>query len=189
MKMLRHYFVSEDLDDLEAFEEDLERGGVPTPQIHVLSLDDTEVENHHHLHDVKSLMKKDVIHSASIGAIVGAVAAVMVLSMAFLFEWHTTPLGWMPFIFLAVICLGFFTWEGGFIGIQTINHHFKRFETVLNEGKHVFFCDLEPGQEAILERIVRDHPRAELAGTGTSAPHWVLALQKRLTHFFGETMP
>ncbi len=189
MKMLRHYFVSKDLDDLEAFEEDLERGGVPTPQIHVLSLDDTEVESHHHLHDVKSLMKKDVIHSASIGAVVGVIAAVLVLFSAYLFEWHTTPLGWMPFIFLAVICLGFFTWEGGFIGIQTINHHFKRFEAVLNEGKHVFFCDLEPGQEEILERVINDHPHAELAGTGASTPHWILEWQKRLTHFFSDTMP
>ena len=95
----------------------------------------------------------------------------------------------MPFIFLAVICLGFFTWEGGFIGIQTVNHHFKRFETVLNEGKHVFFCDLEPGQEEVLERVINDHPHAELAGTGTSTPHWILEWQKRLTHFFGDTMP
>ena len=35
--MLRHYYISDDLDDLEAVELELEGKGVSTPQIHVLS--------------------------------------------------------------------------------------------------------------------------------------------------------
>ena len=38
MKMLRHYFISNSLDDLEVFEEQLEAAGVSTPQIHVLKI-------------------------------------------------------------------------------------------------------------------------------------------------------
>jgi hypothetical protein len=37
MDLLRHYFISDSLDDLEVFEEQLEAAGVATPQIHVLS--------------------------------------------------------------------------------------------------------------------------------------------------------
>jgi hypothetical protein len=37
----------------------------------------------------------------------------------------------MPFIFLAIIALGFSTWEGGFYGIQSPNFHFSKFEDVL----------------------------------------------------------
>ena len=48
--MLRHYFISTNLDDLEVFEEQLEAAGVSTPQIHVLSRNDADVEHHHHLH-------------------------------------------------------------------------------------------------------------------------------------------
>ena len=55
MKMLRYYFVGKDLDDLERFEVELEREGIPTERIHVLSLDDTSVENHLKLHDVAAL--------------------------------------------------------------------------------------------------------------------------------------
>ena len=58
MNMLRHYFISNSLDDLEVFEEQLEAAGVSTPQIHVLSRNDAEVENHHHLHAVQSFMKR-----------------------------------------------------------------------------------------------------------------------------------
>ena len=35
--MRRHYFISDNLDDLEVFEEQLEAAGISTPQIHVLS--------------------------------------------------------------------------------------------------------------------------------------------------------
>ena len=71
MKMLRHYFISNNLDDLEVFEEQLEGAGVSTPQIHVLSRNDAEVHRHHHLHEVASLMKKDIVRSTTQGAVVG----------------------------------------------------------------------------------------------------------------------
>ncbi|MDG2277138.1 MAG: magnesium transporter, partial [Pseudomonadales bacterium] len=61
MTVLRHYFISDNLDDLEALEEELERQDVETTQIHVLSLDDSGTENHVHLNDVSSFMKKDIV--------------------------------------------------------------------------------------------------------------------------------
>jgi hypothetical protein len=179
MNMLRHYFISNSLDDLEVFEEQLEAAGVPTPQIHVLSRNDAEVEHHHHLHEVQSFMKNDIIHLTMRGAVVGICAFVLVLVVAYLAGWTQTAAGWTPVVFLAVVLLGFCTWEGGLLGIQKPNHNFVRFEKALNEGKHIFFVDLEPRQEAILERIVKSHPTAELAGTGTSTRHWLITLQQK----------
>jgi uncharacterized membrane protein len=113
MKLLRHYFISDSLDDLEVFEEQLEAAGVSTPQIHVLSSSDADVEKHSHLNEVQSLMKSDLIHSTTRGAMVGIAAFVLVLSVAYFAGWTQTAAGWMPFIFLAVVLLGFCTWEGG----------------------------------------------------------------------------
>ena len=67
------------------------------------------------------------------------------------------------------------------IGIQEPNHKFTRFEQALKDGKHVFFVDLEPGQEAILENVLRRHTQVEWVGTGTSTPHWLLALWQKST--------
>lgn len=189
MKMLRHFFISGDLDDLEVFEEELEAAGVPTVQIHVLTLDDTAAENHVHLHDVQSLMKKDVIHSMIIGAVIGVILAILVLVIADQLGWTDTRAGWIPFIFLAIIALGFSTWEGGFVGIQRPNFRFEKFEQALRAGRHVFFVDLEPNQESALEGIVAKHSQVEVGGTGPATPHWIVSWQRRLTHFFGETMP
>lgn len=187
--MKRHFFVSDDLDDLESIERELESGGITTPQIHVLTMDDAGAETHDDLHDVQSIMKKDVIHSGEYGLAVGVVAALMVIGLTWTLEWHTSPAGWIPFIFLAIILLGFFTWEGGFIGIQTFNSNFKRFQKELEEGKHVLFVDLTDEQEEVLQRVVQSHPRARMAGTGRSTPHWIVTWQQRLKGLFTETLP
>jgi hypothetical protein len=52
-------------------------------------------------------------------------------------------------------------------------------EQALRDGKHIFFMDLEPQQEVILEEVLKSHPQVELAGTGSSAPHWIIALQQK----------
>ena len=79
--MKRHFYISDDLDDLEIVERDLEAAGVTTPQIHVLSEDDAGVEEHH-LHNVEAVLKRDVVHGTELGAVVGVVAAAVILLLA-----------------------------------------------------------------------------------------------------------
>lgn len=189
MKMKRYFFISDDLDELERVEDELERSGLPTEQIHVLTLDDTAAESHTHLHDVQSLMKKDIIQSGEYGLAVGVIAALLVLGITWLAEWHVSPAGWIPFIFLAIILLGFFTWEGGLIGIQTFNSNFRRFRDELEAGRHVFFVDVSDGEEEVLKRVMSNHPGAKMAGTGRATPHWIVSWQRRLKNLFVETLP
>jgi hypothetical protein len=177
MKLNRSYFIGSSLDDLEIFEEQLEDAGILTPQIHVLSLDDKSLSDHPHLHEVQSLMKQDVVHKSILGALVGIGLAGSMLIMAFSFKLMSTSAGWMPFVFLAVVILGFSTWLGGFIGIQTPNYKLARFEKIVTEGKHVFFVDLEFGQYQILEKILKLHPNLERAGTEDGSPNWLVSLQ------------
>ncbi len=178
MKTLRHYFISNDLDDLELFEEQLESAGVTTPQIHVLTDDDTGAANHHRLHEVQSLMKKDIVHAAEVGALIGLVAALSVLLFGFYSGLADQVTGMWPFIFLAIIAFGFCTWEGGLFGIQATNVRFKRFEDAVAEGKHVFFVDLRADQESILKSIVVQHPGLEEGGTEAGTPEWIHKFRK-----------
>ncbi len=180
--MNRHYYISDDLDELEAVEHELEAKGISTEQIHVLSEKDAEVE-HHQVHEVPSLMKQDVVHSGEIGALVGVVLAVVVLGGAYLLGWTESAAGWVPFIFLAIVLFGFCTWEGGFLGIQIPNTHFRDFRQKLKEGKHVFFVDIEPEQEPVLAGVIQHHPKLRDAGTGEAAPHWIVAWQQKWHQF------
>ena len=160
--MERHYYLSDDLDDLEAIETELEDAGISTPQIHVLSENDADVETHH-LHEVDSFSKSDITHSTKIGAVIGLLGASVVLLGAQT-SGFTETVGWIPFIFLALIVVGFFAWEGGLFGIEVPNVHFKRFQQALHDGKHVLFVELDPEQEPILKRVLQNHPRLAPAG-------------------------
>jgi hypothetical protein len=189
MKMRRYYFISRDLDDLERFEIELERQGIPTEQIRVLSVDDTSVGNRRNLNDVAALMKKDLVHAGSYGLVIGVVVALLVLAVAYLGGWSKTPAGWAPFIFLAIVALGFFTWEGGLWGIQTPNVRFKQFEDELRAGRHVFFVDVSADEDSIVASTAKSYPKVQAAGVGTANPHWFVIWNLRLKRFFGETMP
>jgi len=189
MKLKRHYFASDDLDDLESFELELEKADIVTPQIHVLTLDDTGAANHSHLHEVTPFMKTDIVHSTLLGALVGLLMAAFVLILAYLAGWNETAAGWLPFIYLSIILLGFFTWQGGLWGIESSNSHFKNFEQLLRDGQHIFFVDLEPGRGKVVRRLARAHSGIRAIGEGVGAPHWIVVWQYRLKYFFTETFP
>ena len=179
--MKRHYYISDDLDDLEVVERDLESAGVTTPQIHVLSEDDAGLDEHH-LHKVEAVLKKDVVHGTELGALVGVVAATAVLAIAY-FSGLTETYTWVPAIFLAVILLGFCTWEGGLIGIQEPHVDFKRFQDDLKAGRHVLFVDVDAEQEETLRSIVDQHPKLTPAGEGAATPKVVVKAQEKFSDF------
>ncbi len=186
--MKRHYFISDNLDDLDRIEQELEHRGVATPQIHVLSKDDAGVDRHRHLHNIESVFKQDVVHGTILGFIFGLLGAVLVLAIGYL-----TPLPetytWTPFYFLAIVMFGFMTWCGGFYGIQTPHKDFKRFQKDLNEGKHIFIVDVDPSQEDIVEQLGADNPHLVNAGTGTATPRWVVMGQQNVKEFTSTTFP
>ena len=185
--MKRHYYISDDLDELERVEMELEAQGISTPQIHVLSLADAEVARHKNLHPVESVLKKDVVHGTNLGALVGVVAAIVVLAAAYIAGWPET-VTWVPFVFLSIVVLGFCTWEGGLIGIQEPHHDFKRFNNALKRGKHVFFVDIAPEQENILNKVMPAHSSVRPAGEGSATPGFVVRGREKWDEFV-EVMP
>ncbi|MEW6997109.1 NAD/FAD-utilizing enzyme [Colwelliaceae bacterium BS250] len=185
--MVRHYYLSDDLDELEQVEKELLNKGFTIPQMHVLSENDADVQLHH-LHEVESVLKKDVVHSTEVGFMVGLIGAILVLVVANLAGWTDSAAGWMPFIFLAIVVLGFCTWEGGFIGIQRPNVEFARFQTLLKQGKHIFFVDADSSQETTLNSLMNMHPNLVVEGVGESTPAWVVRGQDEY-HKFMKKMP
>jgi hypothetical protein len=181
--MKRHYYISDDLDDLDEVEHTLEANGITTPQIHVLSENEAGLAAHH-LHTVESVLKKDVVRSTELGFLVGLGAASAVLLVTYL-SGPTESYIWVPAIFLAVVLLGFCTWEGGLIGIQRPHHDFERFQDDLKAGKHVLFVDIDQESEELLQVVENAHPKMQLAGVGDASPDFVVAAQNKWRKFTG----
>lgn len=185
--MKRQYYISHDLRDLKKVEQELKLAGLLTPQLHVLSENDAEVEKHH-LHAIESVLKKDVVRSTELGALLGVFVAAIMLTLAYGMGWYQSPAGWIPFGFLAVIIIGFSAWEGGLIGIQVPHYQFKRFQKLLAQGEHIFFVDISDGQKLVVDQIVAAHSSLRHAGTGEATPEWVVKGQEKFSSFM-KTMP
>ena len=161
--MKRFYYMSDDLDELEQIEHDLEASGIPRPQIYLLSNDDVGLDNHD-VNRVASFLKTDVIHSGEIGALLGLAIAAVILLVAY-FSGITAQVGWVPFVFLAIVGFGFATWEAGFIGMQVPNVHFTKFEKALANGRHVLFVETGVEDKKKLKSVLKRYPKLERAGT------------------------
>jgi hypothetical protein len=185
--MIRHFYICDDLDELDRLEKELEEDGVHRPQIHVLSNDDAGVETHKNLHNIESLLKYDVVHGVIVGATVGVVLSATVL-LASSYLGLPESFTQLPFIFLAVIVLGFSAWWGGFHGIKKTHEGFRRFQKDLDEGKHVFIVDADSEQETILDSVVSNHPVQD-AGTGDARPRWVVMGQQLFKDVTSKTFP
>lgn len=180
--MKRHYFISDNLDDLEAVERELETRGLTPLQIHVLSQNDAAVEQRK-LHRVMAFMKTDIVRSTLAGAVVGISLCILTLGVAHAAGIAETTIGWIPVVFLSVVLLGFCTWEGGLRGIQEPNARFLSFQSALSSGKHVLFVDIDKDEEPILRQVINQHPRLDGVRVEASGPHWVVAAQQKCIDF------
>lgn len=185
--MQRHYFITDDLDELDRVEEQLQKAGLATPQMHVLSRDDAGVAARPHLTPVEAVLKKDVVRGTEVGAVVGVTGAGLVLGIAYV-TGVTATVGWVPFLFLAIVVLGFCTWEGGLFGIQEPHTDFVSFQPSLDAGKHVFFVDIDDEQKAALDKVVSLHSHLEYAGRGSATPGVVVKAQKKFNDVM-QTLP
>lgn len=180
--MKRYFYVSDDLDEFEAMENELEEKGIPRGKIHVLSNDDDEVQRHN-LNQVYSWFKTDVMHSTYVGVAVGILFAVIVVTIAY-FLGLKNHMGWTPFIFLALVLLGFSTWEAGFIGTQIPNREFRQFQSALDSGKHVMQVDCTASEEAIMRDVVKRHAeKVQEAGAQTSTDQWAIVTETKFRQF------
>lgn len=179
--MERHFFASRDLRNLEQLEMDLESRGMVRPQIHVLTNSEAQLTGYH-LHEVSSLMRTDVVRIGLIGALIGVLCCLLVIAAASA-SGMAASFGWTPFVMLAIVVLGFCTWEAGFLGFQVPNRRFRDFEQLLRDGKHLFFVDVREQQREVLEDALLCHPQIARVGQGEGMPWWLIALQEHFQRF------
>ncbi len=175
--MKRYFYVSDDLNEIAAFENELEAKGVSRGQIHVLSNDEAGVAERN-LNQVYSWFKTDVISTTYKGVLVGVVLAAIVLGIAASTGLPET-ITWAPFIMLAIVCVGFCTWEAGLIGSHLPSKRFKRFQEMLERGQHVLMVDADKADMEKLHEVVSQHRSVYAAGEEKTADQWTVVTEKR----------
>ncbi len=174
--MNRYYYTSDDLDVLEHLQDDLESRGVDELRIHVMSDQDNQI-GVRRLHEVDSLSKKDWVRSGLKGALVGMALAFIILIAGLALGLMDTVWA-VPILFLAVVILGFCTWEGGLIGAHNPHPDVKRFQEQLRNGQHVLYVDINDNEKSAMEQAISAHPQVRRAGTGKSEPGVISSLRQ-----------
>ncbi len=149
------YFISDDLDEIEAVEKELQEAGLHSWQLQTLSKDDAGLANHH-IHSVPSLMRNDTLHFMQGGALIGVIAASLVLWTAKATGAHEA-LGWGIFLAFSLIAFGFCVWEGGLLGQNKRNHRFQQFQKQLDEGNHLFMVETDDEHLDMVKKKVLSH--------------------------------
>src|SRR5690625_6919322 len=157
--MKRHFYLSDNLADVEALAKDLEGNNIQWHHLLILTRNEADLENRQ-LHSVDSLSRQDVVPSTLVGFFVGVLAALVPLLVAYFFGLQWGYL-WIPVIFLSIILLGFCTWDGGLIGVQRPPREYQRFVNRLVRGRHVLLLDVTQAQVEALLYIMAGHPKGE----------------------------
>jgi len=160
--MRRYYYLCDDLDELESIEQELEQDGFTHRSIHILSRDDAGAEQHH-LHTVPSLLRFDTLDYAGRGLLIGLTLSAILMLVVWL-SGLFSQVGSGPFILLALLVTLFCSWEGGFLGFQTLNHRLKRFMPALKRGQHLLLIDIPDNRLRKLQQHMIAHPRLKPAG-------------------------
>ena len=94
--------------------------------------------------------KTDVIRSGTYGAVIGVILASLMLALPTVLSIES-PVGNMPFIFGAIVVLGFSTWEGGLLGIQRENQKFAFVNDDIHHGEHLMIVDYDENASSAVE--------------------------------------
>ncbi|GAA4899478.1 hypothetical protein [Ferrimonas pelagia] len=177
--MVRHYYLSNSLWELELIERQLERSGLSPAQIHVLS-QKPSLAARFRLLPLSEFWLYDLPHYLWRGLALGLLLAIAVLIGVAYAGWPEAIGSWLPFGMLALMVLGFCTWEGGLIGLQSPHHALGRFHKDIERGQHLLLIDVEPQQVAALLSIMAQHPM--LSEQGTSEGAWPTTV--RIQHWW-----
>lgn len=150
------YYLSKDLDDMEALHDELLEAGIDDSHIHVLSDADAEVTSHH-IRAVNPFMKTNVLRFLAYGLGIGIALFAAMLSIPLIF-YKDIAVGIMPFAFAAMIFLGLATWEGGFLGFQSANQKFGKVFEDIHQGKHLLIVDYNESKASTVTEMVHAHP-------------------------------
>jgi len=170
--MKRFYFVSDDLSELRAAEQELEACGIPHEQIHHLDAAEIFEEKQQMQHGLM-LGQKEVVRSTLRGGFVGLVLGALLLYLSW-WGGGTEQLGWSPFLLIALLVLLFTLWEGSFLGLKAVRGKFNAFLKTVRHGKHAIVVEIHGKQESVLRKVTRTHAHIYLAGFGAAFNHRTL---------------
>ncbi|MCG8536344.1 MAG: hypothetical protein MI808_14755 [Pseudomonadales bacterium] len=162
--MKRLYYLFSGTQYAKSISDDLINSGIDEGQLHFMNKDVAALEAQH-VHRTNILDEKDIQHSGTYGALIGAGVGLL-----FTFYLLATDLGtfmtFPVFLFVCTIFTFFGAWSGGMVGISNDNHHVARFHDAIEQGDTLLMLDaFNDNEEDQLKEVMHSrHMEASYEG-------------------------
>ena len=165
----RIYWLLPDLESARVTLDDLLLARVDWRHIHFLAREDVDLRG---LHAAGVLQKSDVVRAAEMGLIVGASVGALLGALAAV---HYPIVGdepqWGIAAVLAVLGGLFGTWTSTMIGVSIPSKRLARFQPAIEQGQILMMVDLPMWRvEAVKARLQALHPEAAMQGREPDIP-------------------
>lgn len=163
------YYLAPTLKTTEEVSDDLHRVGVKDYNLHVVSKDESGLQQHR-IHSSNWLETRDIVRDGFIGAGWGFIAGLIGVGLLMYFD-PFGPAVRVPnyvYVILAGVATLFGAWVGGLTGIDSENKKIGKFHNELEAGKYLILVYVRKNQENTVRKMMQDeHPDAQLVAIDT----------------------
>lgn len=163
------YYLAPTLKTTAEVSDDLHQVGVKDYYLHVVSKDESGLQQHH-LRSSNWLETRDIVRDGFIGAAWGFIAGLIGVGLLGYFDPFGPAIEVPNYVYIVLVCVAtlFGAWEGGLTGIDSENKKIRRFHSELETGKYLILVYVRKHQEDTVRQMMRQrHPDARLAAIDT----------------------
>lgn len=161
--MQRLYYLTHHIDHAEQACAQLSQLGVVESNLHVLSRDEEGLKKHH-LNAATPIHELDILRYGERGFVIGAVLSAIVITLVNIYTGWFQMFGALGVLSMAFLIVGFMTWIGGFVGVQSENYKIRRFHNEIVAGAYLLMVDVYPRQRTQVEASMRQQANVTKAG-------------------------
>ena len=161
--MQRLYYLTHDIQSAERACSELNQMGISDSHLHVLSRDEEGLKKHH-LHAATPIHELDILRYGERGFVLGAVLSAVVITLVNAYTTWFQMFGAIAVLSMVLLIVGFMTWLGGFVGVQSENYKIRRFHNDIVAGAYLLMVDVFPRQREGVEQLMLKHTNVVNAG-------------------------
>ena len=161
------YYLAPTLDSTHQVSDDLHAAGVKDFFLHVVSKDESGLEQQH-IHSSNYLETLDIVRDGFIGAALGFIAGLIGAALLLFVQPFGPDVPRFVYVVMVAVATMFGAWVGGLTGIATEHKELRKFHDDIEAGKYLILIYARKEQGAVVQALMRArHPEAELVAVNT----------------------
>lgn len=164
--MKRLYYVSDNIDTVDAISEALHSEGITDWNFHVMSKDELGLYRHR-LHSANPLHRQNVLRFGERGGIIGLLAGVLVAALVVGWLDYFASHPQVAFVVMVVIITLHGIWIGCLAGLSSQNYKIRQFRADIEAGRYLLMIDVDRAHYGRVKELLQRFRSAAARGEDT----------------------